>query len=93
MLFIYCNQYSVFLRQASYTLPYNSEVYNWNIRLLFNYMEVSNIIIVIIIIIIGQRLATVQTFRAINLEIPSTLSKLFDITMKNALIILSYLKA
>ena len=25
--FIYCNQYSVFLRQASYTLPYNSQLY------------------------------------------------------------------
>ena len=47
---MYCNQYSVFLRQASYTLPYNSEVYNCNIRCLFNYMEVSKKIIIIVII-------------------------------------------
>ena len=51
--FIYCNQYSVFLRQASYTLPYNSEVYNCNIRCLFNYMEVSKKIIISLLLLLS----------------------------------------
>ena len=60
MPFIYCNQYSVFLRQASYTLPYNSEVYNCNIRCLFNYMAVSKKLLLLKALSRGGKKATVE---------------------------------